>query len=124
MKEGQVGIEALFAVGTIFFIFLFVLALTFSKSFEVITLEKNVNAKGECFKLSSAMISALINGNTTKINSTINQNITIFASKGIIALDNYLVTCTLPFNQTFDAELIKGEISIENKNNFIEVKNV
>ena len=56
MKTAQVSMEFLFAIGTIFIIFMFILAFTVTKKTEINQLEKVVIAKNECIKLSNLII--------------------------------------------------------------------
>lgn len=116
--------EFLFAVGTLFFIFLFILAFVFNKKVEINNLDKIIDAKGECDRLSDIIMGVFLSGNETTIKSSLNFNASIFSSSRLVSIDDDFVTCTIPIDQTFDRTLEKGDIIVVNKNNFVDVQNV
>ena len=124
MKTAQASMEFLFAIGTIFFIFTFILAFTVAKKTEINQLEKIVITKNECIKLSNLIINAFINGNETSVESKLIFDSSVYPDSRLIGIDNDFVTCTIPTNQISQVgSLTRGDILIENKNNFIVVKN-
>ncbi len=123
MKKAQVSIEFIFVIGMLFFIFLLILAFVFDKNLDVNESKKIIETKSDCTKLADLIINAFLSGNTTKIQSKLSYNATISSNSRVILVEDY-VQCTLPINQVNATTLLKGDILIENKNNFIYVKNV
>ena len=123
MKKAQVSIEFLFAVGVVFLIFIFVLGYAFNKTIETNEIDRTIKTKDTCRGIANAIMAAFISGNGTSIVTTINHNASIQPNSRLITVDDEYITCTIPINQMSEVQLTKGNIIVENQNNFINIRN-
>ncbi len=120
--RGQASIEMIFVVGMLFFVLLTILAFVFNKRIEINQQNRVVETKSDCIKLSNLIVNAFLSGNNTRIESTMNFDFFVDMESRVVTVDDF-VTCTIPLNQTQDAALDKGNITVENKNNIVVVSN-
>ena len=125
MKTAQVSIELLAAVGIIFLILLFLLGLNFSNKISLLKNERFVNQRSECIRVSSLIFNAFLNGKGTIIHNKIKYNMSLSPNSRLLSTkDKEEVYCTIPINTIPDTTINKGNIRIENRGDFVDVKNI
>ncbi|MFH1592349.1 MAG: hypothetical protein ABIB47_03205 [Candidatus Woesearchaeota archaeon] len=124
MKKAQISIEWLFAIGTLFLVFLLVLGFSFDKKIEVMKTEKYIGLRGECLKLSEIIVSTFLSGNGTEIQTQISYNASIDPNNQLITIEDVdLVTCTIPINRTSNVDLEEGLVILSNVGDYVDLEN-
>jgi len=123
-RKAQTSPEWLFSIGTIFFIFLFILGIAFEKKTEVIRTERFTVLRNECLKIAEAVMSTFLGGDGTSIQSKVSYNVSIIANNRLITVgDKDAVGCSIPINRINNANLTKGNLISKNIKDFVVVSN-
>lgn len=130
-RKSQVAIEFMFAVGVVLLIFISILAINLNRKMAVRSLDNQINMRSECLKLSSSITSAYIADTGLNLTTKLKYNASVFADDRIISLEyeGINVYCSFPLNMVSDStarnfELEKGDISIQNIDKTVVIKNV
>ncbi len=124
MKKAQTSVEWLFSIGTVFFIFLFILGIAFDKKIEVIKTERFTNLRNECLKVVEVVMSSFLNGDGTRIQSKVSYNVSIDPDNRLITIgEKDIATCTLPISRINNVKLNIGTIIAKNVKDFVDVNN-
>ncbi len=126
MKKAQVSIEFVFAIGLIFFIFLFVMFFAFEKRIDLKVSEDIVADKDECHKLAGIITMAFV----TQSNHTflLKENATVSSSAQAISVGESNFPCTFAVKRVRGATgsmftLAKGLVNANYENSTVVVKN-
>ena len=123
MKKAQVSTEFIFVVGFLALVFLIPISVVLERRIDVLRTERFIEGKTECLKLSNLLTKAYVNDGI-KIQESLKFNASIIPDSRIISIKNKEeIFCTIQAINASQIDLSKGNIAIENKNGFIEIKN-
>ena len=124
IKKAQVSIELLSVVGFLFLVFLIIFGIIYEKRIDVIKTEDYIKERTECIKLSNLITEAYLHEEGIIIKNKINFNASINPNLNLISInDKTEIFCTLFISNVSNVSLVKGDIKIENKDRFVDVKN-
>jgi len=125
MSKSQISIEFLFAIGIVFFIFLIIFGFMMNRSEDLNTSETELNKRNTCLLISSLLTSAFVGGDGTIINESIDYDMNVtYISPNYNELNVDGVNCISSIDAVSNSILSKGNIKIENQNNYVDIDNV
>ena len=120
-RRGQAALKAMMALGIILFTFVLSYMLYFRQEQELFSLQRTIDERSDCWKVSNALFSAFMLGDGTVLSTTISHNLTIEPLAQRIAASHTF--CTIPFSTASlnSTKLRPGKVTIHNQQGAVEV---
>ena len=127
-KKAQIGVEALIAIGVIFFLFLGMYALYETKKGDLLRAEEELKEREECLNIATLATTIFVLGENAEITTRINSPITVQPSAQRIEMEHSFCTLAIGhISNNASSEnfiLYPGTVQIKNKNGELVIENV
>lgn len=124
-KRGQAGIEAVVALGIIFFLFIGVYLIYTAKNRDLSFSKKVIEEREDCLKLANAIVNTFTLGDSAEMTITTYHDLTVIPVEQRIETTKSF--CTIPvktIHENSDLTLSAGKIKLKNERSYITLSNI
>ena len=121
-KKGQVAIKTMIALGILLFTFILSYMVYSQQQQEILTRQRNMNEKNDCFTVSNAIFSAFVLGDGTTLTIDIKHTLSLEQISQRISGEHTFCTISISSLENETYTLLPGEVTIYNRQGIIGVR--